>query len=314
MTLLSALPDARRDAACPVARMARPLRPLAQPSQTPFAWLARVCGGAPGRAVRQDRSVRSVRSSRLLGLMAGLVGATALATAGLAQAAEVQVAVAANFTAPMKQIATDFEKDTGHQAVLSFGSTGKFYTQIREGAPFEVFLAADDETPARIEKEGGAVAGTRATYAIGKLVLWSKDASLVDDQGAVLKGGKVDRLAIADPKLAPYGAAAVETLTKLGVYESLKGKIVQGESIGQAFQFAATGNAPLGFVALSQVYADGKLKEGSAWIVPADLYTPIRQDIVVLAKGKANPAAAALVDYLKGDKARAVIKGYGYDL
>ena len=248
------------------------------------------------------------------GLAGGVLALVAMTVAIPAVADDVNVAVAANFTAPMKQIAADFEKDTGHKAILSFGSTGKFYTQIREGAPFQVFFAADDETPARIEKEGGAVAGTRMTYAIGKLVLWSKQSSVVDDKGAVLKSGKAERIAIADPKLAPYGAAAVETMTKMGVYEQLKGKIVQGESIGQAYQFAASGNAPMGFVALSQVYADGKLKEGSAWIVPADLYSPIRQDVLVLEKGKDNPAAKALVEYIKGDKARAVIKSFGYDL
>ena len=248
------------------------------------------------------------------GLASGVLALVAMTAAIPALADDVNVAVAANFTAPMKQIAADFEKDTGHKAILSFGSTGKFYTQIREGAPFQVFFAADDETPARIEKEGGAVAGTRMTYAIGKLVLWSKQSGVVDDKGEVLKSGKAERIAIADPKLAPYGAAAVETMTKMGVYEQLKGKIVQGESIGQAYQFAASGNAPMGFVALSQVYADGKLKEGSAWIVPADLYSPIRQDVLVLEKGKDNPAAKALVEYIKGDKARAVIKSFGYDL
>lgn len=246
--------------------------------------------------------------------LAVAVALAAMTFSAAARADEVNVAVAANFTAPMQKIAADFEKDTGHKAILSFGSTGKFYTQIREGAPFQVFFAADDETPARIEKEGGAVAGTRRTYAIGKLVLWSKQAGVVDDQGAVLKSGKVDRLAIADPKLAPYSAAAVEAMTRLGVYESLKPRLVQGESIGQAYQFAATGNAPLGFVALSQVFADGKLKEGSAWIVPGTLYTPIRQDVIVLAKGQGNAAAVALLEYLKSDKATAIIKSFGYDL
>ena len=260
-----------------------------------------------------DTSVRRAPRRGRPGL-AGVLAIVAMTATIPALADEVNVAVAANFTAPMKQIAADFEKDTGHKAILSFGSTGKFYTQIREGAPFQVFFAADDETPARIEKEGGAVAGTRMTYAIGKLVLWSKQPGVVDDKGEVLKSGKAERISIADPKLAPYGAAAVETMTKMGVYEQLKGKIVQGESIGQAYQFAASGNAPMGFVALSQVYADGKLKEGSAWIVPAELYTPIRQDVLVLEKGKDNPAAKALVDYIKGDKARAVIKSFGYDL
>ena len=264
---------------------------------------------ASATAAPVSRALRRTRQG-----LAGVVAVVAMAATIPALADEVNVAVAANFTAPIKKIAAEFEKDTGHKAILSFGSTGKFYTQIREGAPFQVFFAADDETPARIEKEGGAVEGTRRTYAIGKLVLWSKQPGDVDDQGAVLKSGKVERLAIADPKLAPYGAAAVEAMTRFGVYDSLKSKIVQGESIGQTYQFAATGNAQMGFVALSQVFADGKVKEGSAWIVPADLYTPIRQDVVVLTKGKDNPAALALVEYMKGEKATAVIKSFGYDL
>lgn len=266
------------------------------------------------RPGRSPAASRLTWRQRLAGAAVALTAAVGLAFSASAQAAEVQVAVAANFTAPMKLIATDFEKDTGHKAVLSFGSTGKFYTQIREGAPFEVFLAADVATPARIEQEGGAVAGTRRTYAIGKLVLWSRQADLVDAQGEVLRSDKFQRLSIADPKLAPYGAAAIATLTKLGLLETLQPKIVQGESIGQAYQFAATGNAQLGFVALSQVVTDGKVKEGSAWVVPADLYSPIRQDVIVLAKGARNPAALALVEYLKGDKARKVIESFGYDL
>ena len=227
---------------------------------------------------------------------------------------EVQVAVAANFTAPMQKIAADFEKDTGHKAALSFGSTGKFYAQIRNGAPFEVFLAADDETPAKLEKEGFAVGGSRFTYATGQLALWSAKPGYVDDRGEVLKTGTFQHLAIANPRLAPYGAAAVEALKKMGLLGSIERKFVQGENIAQTYQFVSTGNAELGFVALSQIYADGKLKGGSAWIVPARLHSPIRQDAEVLSQGKDNPAAAALVKYLKSDKARAVIKSYGYDL
>lgn len=225
---------------------------------------------------------------------------------------EVQVAVAANFTAPMKRIAADFEKDTGHKATLSFGSTGKFYAQIISGAPFEVFLAADDETPAKLEKEGGTINGSRFTYAIGKLVLWSAQAGLVDGQGEVLKKSAFSKIAIAAPKLAPYGAAAVETMTKLGLLATLEPKLVTGESIGQAFSFISTGNAELGFVALSQVYEDGKIKSGSAWIVPENLHSPIRQDVVLLAKGKDNKAAVALIAYLKTDKAKTVIRSFGY--
>jgi molybdate transport system substrate-binding protein len=238
----------------------------------------------------------------------------ALVFAGTAVADEVQVAVAANFTAPMQKIADDFEKDTGHKAQLAFGSTGKFYAQIKNGAPFEVLLAADDETPIKLEKEGAAVAGSHFTYAIGKLVLWSAKPGFVDDKGEVLKSGNFAHVSIANPKLAPYGAAALEALTALKLIAVVQPKFVQAENISQAYQFIATGNAELGFVALSQVSKDGKLTEGSAWIVPGNLYQPIRQNAVILDKGKDKPAAEALMKYLKGDKARAVIKSYGYDM
>jgi molybdate transport system substrate-binding protein len=230
-----------------------------------------------------------------------------------ALAEDVQVAVAANFTAPMKLIAADFEKDTGHKAVLTFGATGKFYAQITNGAPFDVFLAADDETPARLEKEGAAVGGSRFTYATGKLALWSAQPGVVDAQGEVLKKGDFKKIAIAAPKLAPYGAAAVETMNKLGLQAALEPKLVQGESIGQAFSFVSTGNAELGFIALSQVYEGGKIKSGSAWMVPDNLHSPIRQDAVLLAKAKDSKAAAQLMAYLKTDKARAVIRSFGYE-
>jgi molybdate transport system substrate-binding protein len=225
-----------------------------------------------------------------------------------AHPAEVTVAVAANFAAPMQRIAAAFQSDTGHRAMLAVGATGAFYTQIRNGAPFDVLLAADDETPARIESDGLAVKGSRFTYALGRLALWSAKPGVVDDHGDVLKRENVDRVAIANPKLAPYGKAAVETMQKLGVYERLQPRIVQAENIAQAFQFVATGNAPIGFVALSQVF-DAK---GSKWIVPEDLHAPLRQDAVLLAHGKNNDAAAALMQYLKGDKARGIIRAYGY--
>lgn len=233
---------------------------------------------------------------------------------GSASAEEVQVAVAANFTAPMKIIAADFEKASGQKVALSFGATGKFYAQIKNGAPFDILLAADDETPAKMEKEGLGVAGSRFTYAIGKLVLWSAKPDFVDAKGEVLKKGGFEHIALGNPKLAPYGAAAVETMTRLGVMSTLEPKFVQGENIAQTFQFVSTGNAELGFVALSQVYEDGKLKSGSGWIVPADMHSPIRQDAILLPKGKGNPAAEALLKYLKSSKAKAVIKAYGYDL
>jgi molybdate transport system substrate-binding protein len=246
--------------------------------------------------------------------MKHLAGLLALMAWGTAQADDVQVAVAANFTAPMQKIAAAFEKDTGHKAVLAFGATGKFYAQIANGAPFEVLLAADDETPARLEAEHHTVPGTRFTYATGQLVLWSAKDGYVDGRGQVLKTGDYAHLAIANPKTAPYGAAAVETLTRLNLYDRVQGKFVQGENIAQTHQFVSTGNAPLGFVALSQVYRDGKFTSGSGWIVPAHLHRPIRQDAVILAKGGANPAARALADYLKSNKARDIIRSYGYAL
>ena len=242
-----------------------------------------------------------------------VIASLALATLHAAQADTVSVAVAANFTAPMQKIASAFEADTGHKAELSFGATGKFYAQITHGAPFQVLLSADDTTPARLEREGKAVARSRFTYAIGTLVLWSAQPGYVDAQGAVLKTGDFKHLAIANPKVAPYGAAALQVLDQLGATAAVQPRLVQGENIAQAFQFVATGNAQLGFVALSQVMADGKLTSGSAWQVPASLHDPIRQDAVLLNKGQGNAAAAALLQYLKGDKARAVIRGFGYE-
>ena len=250
-----------------------------------------------------------MKHSRLFAiLLASLLG-----LAAQVHADEVTVAVAANFTAPMQKIAVEFEKDTGHKVVTAYGATGKFYAQIKNGAPFEVLLAADDETPAKLVTESAAVAGTPFTYAIGKLVLWSAKPAVVDGTGEVLKQGGFDHIAIANPKLAPYGAAAVQTMKALGVYDSLQPKLVTAENIAQSYQFVSTGNALLGFVALSQVLKDGKI-EGSAWLVPAKLYAPIRQDAVILDKGKGKPAAEAFMKYLKGDKAKAVIKSYGYDL
>jgi molybdate transport system substrate-binding protein len=241
-----------------------------------------------------------------------LLACAALALPAAAHAAEVVVAVAANFTAPMQKIAAAFEKDTGHKALLSFGSSGKFYAQIENGAPFQMFLSADDEKPARLEQEGLAVPGSRFTYAVGTLVLWSARPGLVDNKGAVLRNGQFNKLAVANPKLAPYGAAAVETLSALGLKAALQPRFVEGENIAQTFQFVQTGNAELGFVALSQVMQDGRIASGSAWIVPDSLHSPIRQDAVLLSNGRGNAAATALATYLKGDKARAIMRAYGY--
>ena len=235
-------------------------------------------------------------------------------SAGPAQAAQVLVAVAANFTAPMKTIAAEFTRDTGHQTKLAFGGSGKFYAQIRNGAPFQMLLSADDETPAKLVQDGMAMADSRTTYAIGTLVLWSARPGYVDAKGEVLKKGQFNKIALANPKLAPYGKAAVEVLTGMGLLATLAPKFVQGENIAQTWQFASTGNAKLGFVALSQVMKDGKISSGSGWIVPAKLHTPIRQDAVILTSGKGNPAAEALMKYLKSEKAKAIIKAYGYDI
>lgn len=229
-----------------------------------------------------------------------------------AHADDVAVAVAANFTAPMQKIAAAFAQDTGHRAVLSFGATGKFYAQIIHGAPFQVFLAADDTTPDRLDSEGRTVAGSRFTYAVGKLVLWSPKADFIDAEGQVLQRANFKHLAIANPKLAPYGQAATQVMEKRGLTDMLKPRLVMGENIAQAYQFVASGNAALGFVALSQVMEDGKIRQGSAWVVPESLHEPIRQDAVLLASAKDQPAAAALMQYLKGDKARAIIRAYGY--
>lgn len=232
----------------------------------------------------------------------------------VAFAGEVRVAVATNFVTPLKTLTTDFEKETGHKLVMTSGATGKFYAQIKSGAPFDVFLSADEATPARLEKEGDAIAGSRFTYAIGKLVLWSTQNQRVDAQGEVLKTGHFQHIALAAPHLAPYGAAAVQTLTRLGLLNALTPRFVQGESIGQTYSFVATGNAELGFVALSQVFANGKISNGSGWIVPAALYNPLRQDAVLLTHGRANPAAQALLRFLKTEKSRTVIRSFGYEI
>ncbi|MCO7536668.1 molybdate ABC transporter substrate-binding protein [Pseudomonas asiatica] len=239
---------------------------------------------------------------------------TSLLAFNTAWADEVQVAVAANFTAPIQAIAKDFEKDTGHKLVAAYGATGQFYAQIKNGAPFEVFLAADDSTPAKLEQENAIAPGSRFTYAIGTLALWSAKPGYVDANGEVLKNNQFKQLSVANPKTAPYGLAATQVLDKLKLTEATRPKLVEGQNITQAFQFVSTGNAELGFVALSQIYKDGKVESGSAWIVPSSLHEPIRQDAVILEKGKDNPAAKALVDYLKGPKAAAVIKSYGYEI
>lgn len=228
------------------------------------------------------------------------------------QADEVSVAVAANFAGPLAKIGDGFSAATGHTLKVSSGATGKFYSQIVAGAPFEVLIAADDETPRKLVAEGYAVTGSNFTYAIGKLVLWSAQPGYVDDQGAVLATGTYAHLAIANPKLAPYGQAGAEVLKARGLGEAIAPKLVTAESIAQAYQFVATGNAELGFVALSQVAVPGKPVTGSYWLVPPSLYGEIRQDAVLLKAGEKNPAAAALLAYLKSPAAKTVIQSWGY--
>lgn len=224
----------------------------------------------------------------------------------------VQVAVASNFQGAFESIAKGFEADTGHKAVMIPGATGKLYAQITNGAPFEVLLSADQETPSKLEKAGLAVNGTRFTYAIGRLVLWSSKAHFVDDAGRILFSPSFDHLSIANPKTAPYGTAAMAVLRKLKLENRLSAKLVQGENISQAHQFVVSGNAQLGFVALSQVYKDGQLTSGSVWFIPNDDYPPLRQDALLLRAGEKNPAATALLAYLKSPVAKDVMTSLGY--
>ena len=242
------------------------------------------------------------------------IAALTLIASTLTSAAEIKVAVAANFAQTLKEISAVFEKDTGHKLAITQGSTGKLYAQISQGAPFEVFLSADDETPEKLVTEGKAINGTRFTYAIGRLALWSPKPDLVDEGGQVLKTDKFRFLAIANARVAPYGRAAVQVMQKLGVLASIEPRVVQGESIKQTFQFVSTGNAQLGFVALSQISENGKIKSGSAWIVPENMHEQLRQDAVLLNPGKDSTAATALLNFLKSDKARKIIASHGYQL
>ncbi len=228
------------------------------------------------------------------------------------RAEEAMVAVAANFSAPMQQIAALFQKETGHQIKLSFGASGGIYAQIKNGAPFDLFLSADQLTPQKLEAEGLGVPNSRFTYATGQLVLWSKQEGLVDAKGHALQNKSIQRIALANPKLAPYGAAAMETMTNLGLLKELQSKLVQGDNIAQTYQFVSTQNAQIGFVALSQVFANGKITSGSAWIVPGNLHQPIQQDVILLRKGQDNKAATALLLYLKGEQAKKIMKSFGY--
>lgn len=229
------------------------------------------------------------------------------------QAESVSVAVAANFTGPMKELAARFKQKSGHDLKLTFGASGKFYAQIKQGAPFQVFLSADQEKPLRLEQEKQTIPGSRFTYAQGSLVLWSSKPGLVDAKGQVLKQGSFKHLAVANPKLAPYGVAAIDVLTRMGLKQSLQSRFVQGENIAQTYQFVASGNAELGFIAYSQVIKTNP-PQGSIWVIPQSFYRPIRQDAVLLNKAKNSAAAREFMAYLKSKPAREIIKGYGYQL
>jgi molybdate transport system substrate-binding protein len=240
------------------------------------------------------------------------IAIVSLLASTLVNAAEIRVAVAANFAQTLKEIVTLFEKDTGHKVALTQGSTGKLYAQISQGAPFDVLLSADDETPEKLVREGKAVNGTQFTYAVGRLALWSPKSDMVDEGGQVLKTDKFRFIAIANSRVAPYGRAAVQVMQKLGVLNLIEPRVVQGESITQTFQFVSTGNAQLGFVALSQIIDHGKIKSGSAWIVPETMHETLKQDAVLLNSAKDAAAATALLSFLKSDKAKKIMAAHGY--
>lgn len=244
---------------------------------------------------------------RRIALLLG-VGLAALTTAQ-APAGEVSVAVAANFTRPAEEIGAAFTARTGDTAVFSFGATGMLYAQITQAAPFEVFLSADNKRPAQAVTDGFGVEGTVFTYAVGKVVLYSPTIDVTDGE-AVLKAGIFQHIAIADPRTAPYGKAGIEALDKLGLTEAISPRVVTGENITQTLQFVDSGNAEVGFVALSQVV--GK-PTSQVWVVPAADYSPILQDAVLLKAGEADPAAKAFIEFLKGPEATDIIRKYGYE-
>ena len=249
-----------------------------------------------------------MRFSKSLRLVVGI--ATWVLTSTNVPAAQTNVAVAANFTEAAREIAAAFKQKTGHEAVLSFGASGQFYTQITQGAPFQVFLSADESRPEKLIEDGLAVPDSRFTYAIGKLVLWSKTPDLVKGE-ETLKIASIAKLAIINPVAAPYGAAAVETMKSLKIYDTLKPKIVEGATVTQALQFVETGNAEIGFVSLSQL--TGR-ETGSRWLVPQELYSPIRQDAVLLKSGASNEAATGFIAFLRSPEARAIMEKFGYAL
>lgn len=254
---------------------------------------------------------KSVADGRLI-LGRLLLAGVLMLVAAAAPATTLHVAVAANFEATMKQLAADYEARGGADIVISSGSTGKLYAQILNGAPFDVFFAADARRPRLLESRHASVEGSRFTYAIGKLALWYPQSRGKVD-GRILKEGDFRRLAIANPKTAPYGAAAVQTLKNMGIYASLQDRMVRGQNIGQTFQFVASGNADLGFVALSQLKNPAYKAKGSYWLVPQSLYQPLEQQAVIVS-GHQIALAEKFLDYVRSPQASAVIRRFGYEV
>ncbi len=232
----------------------------------------------------------------------------------LVNADEVNVAVASNFAAPMKAIVAAFEQTTDHRVKLSFGSSGKFYAQIKNGAPFSVFFSADQAKPVALEAQGMTVAGSRFTYATGQLALWSAKTGYIEEGRDILAGGEYTRIALANSRLAPYGAAAVEVLDHLELKDNTQAKWVRGENIAQTYQFVRTGNADLGFVAFSQIVESGQKDKGGYWLIPSELHSPILQDVVLIKSGSNNRAAHALMNFVRDQTARGIIESYGYKI
>lgn len=254
-----------------------------------------------------------VRAPAIRSLIAGTAAVLFIAGASAAKADKALVAVAANFAEAIEALAPEFEAATGHRIEATTGSTGKFYAQIKQGAPFHVLLSADAMTPTRLAEENAADGSSQFTYAIGKLALWSVDGARINGDGKqALSAKDVRHVAMANPDLAPYGVAARETMVSLGMWEALEPKVVMGQNVGQVHSMVATGNAELGFVALSAIEEPGKVASGSYWLVPQELFTPIRQDAILLRAGIDNKAAAAFLDYLRSAEARSVIASFGY--
>lgn len=249
----------------------------------------------------------SLRGHAVACLLLGLIGFPV-------SAAELNAAVASNFAVPMERIAALFHKESGHTVKISLAASGKLYTQIKGGAPFDVLLSADEEIPKRLIQEGLAVGGSRFIYATGRLVLWSAQPGLVDDKGSVLNTGNFDRLAIPNPIYSPYGVAAKETLTKLTMWNAIQKKLKKGDDVTQTYQLAASDRADLAFIAQSQIMHEGKVAVGSWWLVPASMHKPIRQSAVLLSSSKEQAAAKVFLEFLRSEKARAVMRGFEYEL